>query len=71
MDQNAGALLAYHPLASDSFVSRRHDLDFKDFCCTKGGGCEMFRMRRPTNNGTGYQPPAVGKVIDNVLIIIL
>ena len=54
ISDGAGTLLLYEPGTSfhDDF-----DIDYRNVCCNRGGGCEKFLSTHPINDGSGYKPP--------------
>ena len=62
-----GTLLLYHPV----FEQRRYiitDRDFREACCGTGeveslSLCQNYIDRRPINDCSGYQAPAICKFI--------
>ena len=63
-DVNAGTLLAYNPASNSpsDMNNRQFDTDYVQWCChTPGGDCGNYRQQRPSNDGTDYKPPFLGK----------
>lgn len=56
----AGTLIAYDPI-SDNAKYMMNDQEFKKYCCEDMGGCDMFLMHRPINNGSDYKPPTTSE----------
>ena len=52
---NAGSLL--------NIGSGSYDLLMHESCCIHNTNCDGYRERRPTNNGSGYEPPPLGKAV--------
>ena len=56
MADGAGTLLLHDPVTQPNEY-KQFEEKFRDACCTKGGGCDMYLATHPINDGSGYKPP--------------
>ena len=57
---NRGTGLRYHPQRYPEMY-KRHDLSFKEACCGVANMSSLYYSRRPTDDCSAYQQPALSE----------